>query len=625
MLTPEQLSNCANDMIDLYQQLDEQIARDIARRIVKANYLTDTADWQMRMLQECGMLHEDIITTLSGYSGMSEEVLKELFKDTANTSIAYDMSIYNKAGLNPLPLNMSPRAMQTLEAGFNKTNGNLQNLTRTTAITSQTAFINACTIAEMKVSSGAFDYHTAIIDAIKQVAENGAWVQYPSGHRDRLDVAVRRNVITGIGQTTGEICLGYAHDMECDLMEITAHAGARPSHSAWQGQIVSLSGKKGYLSLEDIGYGSGDGFKGWNCRHDWFPYFEGTERMYTTKDLKALEDRDIQYPDGSMHTYYEAEQTQRKYERLIRQARRDVCAYDEVIKNTNKSSQLYNDAVKKYDHYTAKVKFYEYELKNFCYKVGINPDNSRVRTLGYNRSVSQKVVHNDKSLYKSYQHMLGNQATAKDIHQFNDMVVHRTKEYNLFRNVEIVNAMYKTDFGYMSPMKIYELDQKALKAKRTNFPKDYRNSGNFAIMEYNNKYYYAHSLANMDGDEKTKAYSNYKSDKSYLATVSDDPAKRCFKTFDVSWETGLKYQQGSNDNARGGTYLDTESKLFETLEKIWYNEKAREINMLSERGMCDSCKYVARQFMEKHPECKVNIVSNIKNTGDVWKGRKPYA
>ena len=153
------------------------------------------------------------------------------------------------------------------------------------------------------------------------------------GNNGKLDVAVRRNVMTGIGQTTGEICLGYARDMGCDLMEITAHAGARPSHAAWQGQIVSLSGQNGYLSLSDIGYGTGGGFKGWNCRHDWYPYFEGSERMYSDKDIKAINDSDIVFSDGSKHTLYEAEQMQRKYERAVRQTRRELCAADETVKN----------------------------------------------------------------------------------------------------------------------------------------------------------------------------------------------------------------------------------------------------------------------------------------------------
>jgi hypothetical protein len=107
--------------------------------------------------------------------------------------------------------------------------------------------------------------------------------------------------MTGIGQTTGQICLANARELGCDLMEITAHAGARTSHAAWQGQVVSLSDRKGYLFLSDIGYGTGDGFKGWHCRHDWYPYFCGT-RMYDEKKLKQMDAKNIQYPDGSMHT-----------------------------------------------------------------------------------------------------------------------------------------------------------------------------------------------------------------------------------------------------------------------------------------------------------------------------------
>lgn len=442
------------------------------------------------------------------------------------------------------------------------------------------------------------------------------------GNNGKLDVAVRRNVMTGIGQTTGEICLGYAREMGCDIMEITAHSGARPSHAAWQGQLVSLSGQDGYLSLSDIGYGTGGGFKGWNCRHDWYPYFEGSERMYSDKDIKAMNDSDIEFPDGSMHTLYEAEQMQRKYERAIRQTRRELCAADEVLNTAEKCSELYDKARQQYDRCTAKVKYYEQEMKDFCEKTKLYADNSRTRTFGYGKSISQKVVHNDKSMYENYKHMLGDKATAKDIHEFNRMAYNGSKEYNLFRNVEAVNKMYKTDFGSMTPMQIYELDQKALHEKRSNFTSDYKKSGNFAIMKYNGEYYYAHSLANSDNGVETEAYRKYKGDKSHLATTSEDEIKRNFSTFNVVQETGRKPEASFTGELRKETYLDTEAKLLETLENSLYNDNCKVINMLSERGMCDSCKNVAEQFMTLHPEAKVNIVSNISNTGNPWKGRR---
>lgn len=410
MLTPEQLAHCADDIVELYSRLDEAIIRDIARRIVKAGYLTETGIWQAQMLQDSGMLQNDILASVARYSGESDELIKILFDSAAVEAVEYDMSIYTANGLEPLPLNMSPWAMQALEAGYNKTNGNLKNLTKTTAVTSQTEFINACTMAELKIESGAFDYNTAICEAIKQVAKKGAYVLYPSGHRDRLDVAVRRNVMTGIGQTTGEICLGYAKELDCDLMEITAHAGARPSHAAWQGGIVSLSGTRGYLSTSDIGYGTGAGFKGWNCRHDWFPYFEGSSRMYTEKDLKALDDKDIKYPDGSMHTYYEAEQQQRAYERAIRATKRYLSACGEALKFS--TDELLSERLKfDFKQNSVKLKSQEAKLKNFCKETGLLPDNARIRSNGFNRSVSRGMLSpmTGFDMYERYHHRIQNE------------------------------------------------------------------------------------------------------------------------------------------------------------------------------------------------------------------------
>lgn len=395
MLTPDQLAHCADDILKLYSQLEEEIVRDVARRISKAGIITETGKLQLNAMQELGTLNSDILSSLSKYTDKTEKQLQKLFEDAAVTATEYDNEIYRANGLNPKSIKVSATQMQTLEAGYKKTSGDLSNLTRTTAVTSQTGFINACTLAEMKAESGAFSPQQAIVDAIKQVASEGAFVLYPSGHRDRLDVAVRRNVMTGIGQTTGEICLANARELGCDLMEITAHAGARPSHASWQGQIVSLSGRKGYLSLSDIGYGTGDGFKGWNCRHDWFPYFEGSTRMYSEKDLKELDAENIEFPDGSMHTLYEAEQYQRALERRIRQTKRTLAACDEALNNLS-DEELLKNLKKEFNWHSKKLKRQESELNAFCRKTDLLPDNSRTQVAGFGKSTSQKAVWANK-------------------------------------------------------------------------------------------------------------------------------------------------------------------------------------------------------------------------------------
>lgn len=440
MLTPEQLAHCADDIINLYSQLEEEIVRDIARRIAKTGIMTDTGIWQAQHMQELGTLHSDVLSSVAKYCDRTESELKKLFEDAGVTATEYDNEIYRQNGLNPKSLKVSDVQMQLLEAGFKKTQGNLSNLTLTTAVSSQTSFINACSLAELKASSGAFTPQQAIADAIRQVAQDGAFVIYPSGHRDRLDVAVRRNVITGIGQTTGQICLANAQELGCDLMEITAHAGARPSHAAWQGQIVSLSGQRGYLSLSDIGYGTGDGFKGWNCRHDWYPYFEGSSRMYSAKDLEELNAKNIEYPDGSMHTLYEAEQQQRAFERKIRATKRTLAACDEALNNLS-DEELLQKLEKNFSHYSVKLKRQESELNSFCNKTGLLKDNSRSQAYGFGRSTAQKAVwRKKKTVAKSAEKSI---IKSIDIDDFE--VVTYGKNFNAEVSKVIIDTMSKCE------------------------------------------------------------------------------------------------------------------------------------------------------------------------------------
>ena len=583
MLTPDQLAHCSDSIVSLYSQLNETIIRDMARRIAKTAAITETGRLQLAALQNLGVLHADLLQSISKYNNMSSAELLKIFADSSQAAVDYDSRIYRQKGLDPLPLNLSPAAMQILEAGYKKTAGNLANLTMTSAVSTQTKFIQVCTLAEMKAESGAFSAEQAIFDAVKELASEGATVIYPSGHQDKMDVAVRRNVMTGVGQTTGEICLQYAEDLGWDLMEISAHAGARPSHAAWQGQIVSLSGKPGYLSKEDIGYGTGAGFKGWNCRHDWYPYLEGSKRMYSSQELAALEEKNIEFPDGSMHTFYEAEQYQRALERKIRESKRILAAEDEWMKHSI-SEEANAVFQREFDIQALKLKKQEKQLKEFCDKTDLRMDSSRVRTVGFGKSTSQKAVHIDKAVTQ-------------------------------------VNELYKTDFGHVDPYKVYELDQAALKEKRLNFSSRFKNSGNIAVMEYDDQYYYAHSMANASDGVETPAYTKYKGDKSHLAVTSDQSDERSFETFDVAQSTGKK-ALSSDDEIRYKTYYDTEAKLLESLDKMWYSDTSPKIIILSERGMCDSCKYVVEQFKKRHPKAKINVVSGVQNTGDPWKGRK---
>lgn len=391
MLTPEYLDHVGDELLALYSKLDESILRDITRRLVKSGNVTATAQRQIWRAQESGLLYDDIIAEVAKLSSASDAQVRALFEDAGAVSVSYDNRIYEAAGLTPLPIKASPSAMQALNAGIEKTAGHLNNLTLTTASTAQQVFIQAATLAEMQVENGAFDYVTAVRNAVREASKESKWISYPSGHRDRIDVAMRRAVLTGVSQTTGQISMFYAQDMGCDLMEITAHAGARPSHAVWQGQIVSLSGRSGYLSLSDIGYGTGAGFKGWNCRHDWYPFFEGlSESAYPRREIEAYKNATVRY-DGRTIPLYDATQMQRAMEREIRDTKRILAGLDAGIEET--SDETLKAALKQ--DFTAKsalLKRQEAALKEFLRETGLLNDSSRVQIYGFGHSQASKAV-----------------------------------------------------------------------------------------------------------------------------------------------------------------------------------------------------------------------------------------
>lgn len=398
MLSPSEYEHLCDQLITLYDDLDNAIINDMVKRMMKTGKVTEATAWQAKQLQQSGMLYEDILEEIAKRTNATRNQVRTLFEDAGVQSIRNDNRSYKAAGLETI-VKMSDAALQTLNAGYKKCMGDLSNLTLTTANTSQTAYIKACNLAYMEVTNGTMDYGTAIRRAVQSAADEGSWILYPSGHRDRLDVAVRRSVLTGVGQTMRKISEINANDMDCDIMEITAHAGARPSHAEWQGQFASLSGKNAgrkidgarVYSLKEIGYGTGDGFGGWNCRHDWFPFFEGiSSRAYSNQRLKDLNARNIEY-NGRMYSEYEIDQMQRALERKVRERKRAVSAADTAVKNAP-DDQTANQMKAFFTEQSVKLKQAEKNLSDFINATGNLPDGTRTWVNGFGRSTAQKAV-----------------------------------------------------------------------------------------------------------------------------------------------------------------------------------------------------------------------------------------
>ncbi len=158
--------------------------------------------------------------------------------------------------------------------------------------------------------------------AVSRLAAKGLeTVDYRSGVRTSIDAAVRRHVVTQSNQCRNDLLDRRCGQYGIDLVMVSAHYGARPSHAVWQGGVYSRSGAKGeYRGLaEATGYGTVGGLCGANCRHTMTPYIEGVSRPQGTDFSRQQAVTGL-----TSGEYYEAVQRQRACERRIRAVKREI-------------------------------------------------------------------------------------------------------------------------------------------------------------------------------------------------------------------------------------------------------------------------------------------------------------
>lgn len=336
MLKPKQIDALPGALIELYSEVETDILADMARRISAMDYFIPAAQWQYRKLIEMGNCHGFLMQALASRTGKTRREIERMLEEAGGKAIRQDAAIYKRAGLSPPELAASPSLQAALSDGLKRTEGLFENLTGTTADTATRQFERALDRAWLQVQSGGFSQEEAVRMAVKELAAAGVeCIAYPSGHVDHLDVAVRRAAVTGANQAALRMQEALADEMECDLVEVTAHAGARvgkgvANHAGWQGKVYSRSGEsRKYPPLvEATGYGSGEGLGGWNCRHSFFPFLEGaSDPAYTKAELEEMNAPRVVY-NGERLTEYEASQKQRAIERNIRRWKREYKAME---------------------------------------------------------------------------------------------------------------------------------------------------------------------------------------------------------------------------------------------------------------------------------------------------------
>lgn len=338
-MTQGEIEKLAVKTGNIFSRLEVRIMQDIIRRVKENGFVTASADWQISRLKQLGESEQTIRQLIQDALGASDAELEHIFSDEVYEQYYGHAHAYELVGVQQIPLERNEALQRTIEAMKQQLRGEYQNLTGSMgfAVRGTDGKIKSSPImsfyrttldnAVADIHSGAFDYNTVLKRTVATLTNSGLrYIDYESGRSDRVDVAVRRAVLTGFRQVQGKINEQVAAELHTDMYEVTYHIGARPSHQPWQGRVWSME------QLQSVcGLGTGPGLCGWNCYHDYRPFPPGSVRTYTDEQLESMmeqENAPKEY-NGKQYTTYEALQQQRKMERTMRAQRQKIKLLEE--------------------------------------------------------------------------------------------------------------------------------------------------------------------------------------------------------------------------------------------------------------------------------------------------------
>ncbi len=334
MLAPAELEKTPIEIQKLMIDLVMRIMEDVVDRIHMIGSISRTTDYEIYQLSQLGLSSTTIRKAIQVTLQKTDAEIDKIYDEVVKEGYARDESLYKAAGKPFTRFEDNKPIQQLVEAVRRQTKADMVNITQTTAVRvtnngrSEYQAIpdylkQKLDKAVMEIASGAFDYNKVVSDTIKEMTKSGIrTIEYESGHHNRVEVAVRNAVMTGLSQVTNQINEMNAEALGTEYFEISWHGTARPTHQLWQGRVYSKE------QLETVcGLGTVTGLCGVNCYHSYYPFIVGvSKRTYTDEQLDEMNRKGNEKKDykGREYNSYEATQRQRYLETLMRKQRQDI-------------------------------------------------------------------------------------------------------------------------------------------------------------------------------------------------------------------------------------------------------------------------------------------------------------
>lgn len=351
MLSEKAIDKLIEPLVNRQEALNNYIVTLIARRIKEIGALLPSDVLKLQQLLKSGGDVRKINKEIARITGLQEKEIKNIIKTVAEDAYIDAKPYYDYRQKSYIPFEENVELQKIIKSIQKQTVDTYVNLAKAQAFMIRDlrnpnvlkptkfakAYYSVIDEAVQATQQGTIDYNTAMRRTIEQLADSGIRsVTYntPTGRRytQRLDTAVRRNILDGIRAINQGVQDEIGKQFEADGKEITVHANSAPDHEPIQGhqftneEYDKLQNNKSFEDYLGNKFGAVERPIGvWNCKHFTYSIILGVSKPnYTIEQLEQMKAKNAKgYTDrqGRHYTMYQCTQEQRRLETEIRKTK----------------------------------------------------------------------------------------------------------------------------------------------------------------------------------------------------------------------------------------------------------------------------------------------------------------
>ena len=399
MLSENAIENLVDPIVDRQQYIELYVLETIADKVREVGQMSPSDVNRLKILAEYGSDIREMNNTIARLSNMQVRDIKSLIKTVAIDTHIDAKPLYDYRHRSYIPYDKNIKLQNTVRAIGDITANTYQNLSNSRATgflirdlqnpgklkfqSIDDTYKSVVDEAIQATQSGVVDYRVAMRRTIRQLSDSGIRrLSWDSGYTQRLDTAVRRNVLEGVRAINQAIEDQIGEEISADGKELSAHANCALDHEPFQGHQFTNEEFEKLQNNEDFEDLLGNKFNGvarvigqFNCRHIARSILVGiTKPIHSIEQLQKFIDTNHEgydLPNGKHITMYECTQMQRQMETKIRYAKEEQILMREVGDT---------DGVKR-----ARLKVIRYtnEYKEFSQACGLKTHKDRIQVYQY--------------------------------------------------------------------------------------------------------------------------------------------------------------------------------------------------------------------------------------------------